>query len=155
MTQQTQIPHLMTFHAAHFPGQPLPKSVTTQGTAEDATQSAQLVVPPSDSLGYYEDGVKRTLTDEQIKLFRHSEIQRLLNERRAAREQEATRKIKKEHGSSSPATREPRKRHFYDEPSRDHPDVDVLMYSEQPETHSASSPAAKKFLWPILGQQPT
>ena len=30
-----------------------------------------------DDLGYYEDGVKRTLTDEQIEIFRHSELQEL------------------------------------------------------------------------------
>ena len=39
-----------------------------------------------DGLGYYEDGVKRTLTDEQIAIFRHSEIQALLRERRHAQE---------------------------------------------------------------------
>jgi len=30
-----------------------------------------------DGLGYYEDGVKRTLTDEQIAIFRHSELEAL------------------------------------------------------------------------------
>ncbi|OTB05627.1 hypothetical protein M426DRAFT_127590 [Hypoxylon sp. CI-4A] len=30
-----------------------------------------------DGLGYYPDGVKRTLTDEQIEIFRHSEIEAL------------------------------------------------------------------------------
>jgi hypothetical protein len=30
-----------------------------------------------DDLGYYEDGVKRTLTDEQIQIFRHSELEAL------------------------------------------------------------------------------
>lgn len=30
------------------------------------------------SLGYYSDGTKRTLTDTQISIFRHSEIQRIL-----------------------------------------------------------------------------
>lgn len=39
-----------------------------------------------DDLGYYPDGVKRTLTDEQIAMFRHSEIQALLRERRYAAE---------------------------------------------------------------------
>lgn len=42
-----------------------------------------------DGLGYYADGVKRTLTDEQIAIFRYSEIQRLLRERRARREADA------------------------------------------------------------------
>ncbi|KAH9840515.1 Protein of unknown function (DUF3807) [Teratosphaeria destructans] len=40
-----------------------------------------------DGLGYYPDGVKRTLTDEQIAMFRHSEIQDLLRERRLLREE--------------------------------------------------------------------
>ncbi|KZF26122.1 hypothetical protein L228DRAFT_264548 [Xylona heveae TC161] len=35
-----------------------------------------------DGLGYYSDGTKRTLTDEQIAMFRHSELQALLRERR-------------------------------------------------------------------------
>jgi hypothetical protein len=39
-----------------------------------------------DDLGYYEDGTKRTLTDEQIAIFRHSEIQALLRDRRRAAE---------------------------------------------------------------------
>lgn len=30
-----------------------------------------------DGLGYYDDGVKRTLTDDQIEIFRHSEIREL------------------------------------------------------------------------------
>ena len=30
-----------------------------------------------DGLGYYEDGVKRTLTDEQVEIFRHSELREL------------------------------------------------------------------------------
>ena len=45
--------------------------------------------PEDDSLGYYDDGVKRTLTDEQIEIFRHSEIQALLRERRLKAEREA------------------------------------------------------------------
>lgn len=36
-----------------------------------------------DKLGWYHDGVKRTLTDEQVAMFRHSEIQRLLQQRRS------------------------------------------------------------------------
>jgi hypothetical protein len=39
-----------------------------------------------DGLGYYENGTKRTLTDEQIAIFRHSEIQALLRDRRHAAE---------------------------------------------------------------------
>jgi hypothetical protein len=44
-----------------------------------------------DGLGYYPDGTKRTLTDEQIAMFRHSEIQAILRKRR----------LQKENGESS------------------------------------------------------
>ncbi|TGO65510.1 hypothetical protein BCON_0002g00950 [Botryotinia convoluta] len=43
-----------------------------------------------DGLGYYPDGVKRTLTDEQIAIFRHSEIQAILRKRRHAAESNET-----------------------------------------------------------------
>lgn len=49
---------------------------------EENTEDAE----EEDGLGYYEDGVKRTLTDAQIAIFRHSEIQTLLRERRHATE---------------------------------------------------------------------
>ncbi|KAJ0337822.1 hypothetical protein COL922a_006309 [Colletotrichum nupharicola] len=39
-----------------------------------------------DGLGYYPDGVKRTLTDEQIAMFRHSEIEALRKEKEKAEE---------------------------------------------------------------------
>lgn len=39
-----------------------------------------------DGLGYYPDGVKRTLTDQQIAMFRHSEIYALLRERQVKKE---------------------------------------------------------------------
>ena len=39
-----------------------------------------------DGLGYYPDGAKRTLTDEQIAMFRHSEIYSILRERQVLKE---------------------------------------------------------------------
>ena len=39
-----------------------------------------------DGLGYYPDGVKRTLTDDQIAMFRHSEIYSILRERQVHKE---------------------------------------------------------------------
>lgn len=39
-----------------------------------------------DSLGYYHDGVKRTLTDEQVAMFRHSEVYAILRARQVAKE---------------------------------------------------------------------
>jgi hypothetical protein len=56
-----------------------------------------------DGLGYYEDGVKRTLTDEQIRIFRHSEIHALLRERQA---EEASEPSEPADPDSSPASPE-------------------------------------------------
>ena len=54
--------------------------------SNDASQAYQDANDEEDDLGYYADGVKRTLTDEQIEIFRHSELQGLFREnRRAAR----------------------------------------------------------------------
>lgn len=44
--------------------------------------------PTDEDLGYYPDGVKRTLTDEQIRIFRHSEIHALLRERQLQADEE-------------------------------------------------------------------
>ncbi|KAM0712322.1 hypothetical protein Q7P37_011417 [Cladosporium fusiforme] len=41
-----------------------------------------------DGLGWYEDGVKRTLTDEQIEMFRHTELEELMRKRRLEAEAE-------------------------------------------------------------------
>lgn len=42
-----------------------------------------------DDLGYYQDGVKRTLTDEQIEMFRHTELQQLLRKQQLEAEERA------------------------------------------------------------------
>lgn len=72
---------ILEFHQSHF------SSEATAGFGENFTK-----LPPQepsedqlydeeeeedDGLGYYEDGVKRTLTDEQIAIFRHSELREL------------------------------------------------------------------------------
>lgn len=43
-----------------------------------------------DGLGYYPDGVKRTLTDEQIAIFRHSELEALRRAKESATTNPAT-----------------------------------------------------------------
>lgn len=45
-------------------------------------------VVEDDWLGSYPDGTPRTLTDEEIAIFRHSEIQALVRERRLAKERD-------------------------------------------------------------------
>ena len=41
-----------------------------------------------DDLGYYPDGVKRTLTDDQIAIFRHSEVYSIVRKRQLLKESE-------------------------------------------------------------------
>jgi hypothetical protein len=60
--------NLTEFHSKHFGGAPPNKPTEESWEEED----------DDDGLGYYDDGTKRTLTDEQIAMFRHSEIQDLI-----------------------------------------------------------------------------
>lgn len=72
---------LRLFHDKHF-------SSLSAG-ASNRQLDAQVNIEDNDGddgLGHYPDGVKRTLTDDQIAMFRHSEIQTLLRERRRRRE---------------------------------------------------------------------
>ena len=75
---------LLEFHESHFPSLPVPPLFhpTLGLTSSNALHELESLMQEDDVLGYYEDGVKRTLTDEQIAIFRHTEIQGLLRERR-------------------------------------------------------------------------
>jgi hypothetical protein len=75
---------LRAFHAKHFPDAPEPEHVL-HGVGEEAVEE-HYEEEEDDGLGYYPDGTKRTLTDEQIAMFRHSEIQDILRKRRLRRE---------------------------------------------------------------------
>ncbi|KAK4565593.1 hypothetical protein LTR86_004210 [Recurvomyces mirabilis] len=75
---------LLTFQTTHFGDDSTP--------AEWFVDAHRALTPiddgQHDNLGHYADGTRRTLTDEQIALFRHSEIEQLLRERRLRREEE-------------------------------------------------------------------
>ena len=77
---------LLTFHARiygrTFQAQDpvVGSSSTSSNLLGDRTGNTE------DDLGYYTDGVKRTLTDDQIAIFRHSEVQSLLREQRHSKE---------------------------------------------------------------------
>ncbi|KAM7222923.1 Protein of unknown function (DUF3807) domain containing protein [Rhypophila decipiens] len=74
------------FHEAHFsqlatshflshflrPGHNAPEQIPTHPGDEQHSEDWE-----DDGLGYYDDGVKRTLTDAQIAIFRHSELESL------------------------------------------------------------------------------
>ncbi|KAL5001630.1 hypothetical protein BDV10DRAFT_182195 [Aspergillus recurvatus] len=85
---------LQAFQAKHFPAtlKPLqsPSLPTHDAYNEDPHANADKDDggDEDDDLGYYPDGVKRTLTDEQIRIFRHSEIHALLRERQIKQENE-------------------------------------------------------------------
>ncbi len=77
---------LYAFHARVFRS-PAPRQLShpDQGTHNDDTHP-EIYQVEDDDLGYYPDGVKRTLTDDQIAMFRHSEIYAILRERQVRKE---------------------------------------------------------------------
>ncbi|KAF2875014.1 hypothetical protein BDV95DRAFT_603787 [Massariosphaeria phaeospora] len=82
-----RVDDLRQFHAKHFPQAPPPEQfVSGADVGGGAVVDEEHHDYGDDGLGYYDDGVKRTLTDEQIAMFRHSEIQIIIRERRRKRE---------------------------------------------------------------------
>ncbi|CEF72652.1 hypothetical protein SNK03_000785 [Fusarium graminearum] len=80
---------LFAFHEAHFSqaalasfGSDFIEAPSQDHSQDDATVDAW--DGEDDGLGYYPDGVKRTLTDEQIEIFRHSELEALRKEKEKA-----------------------------------------------------------------------
>lgn len=76
---------LAAFHKAHFSPQSI-SHFATQFLGPVTAGEDYVEGEEDDGLGYYDDGVKRTLTDEQIAMFRHSEIHALLKEKRLVEE---------------------------------------------------------------------
>lgn len=74
---------LRDFHAKHFSHAPAPEHVLHGVENEPAGEYYE---EEDSGLGYYEDGAPRTLTDEQIAMFRHSEIQAIIRKRKQQRE---------------------------------------------------------------------
>ncbi|PLB50695.1 hypothetical protein P170DRAFT_425010 [Aspergillus steynii IBT 23096] len=75
---------LEAFQAKHFPGSAQTPAI--QGPYDETVDHQLEEYEDEDDLGYYPDGVKRTLTDEQIRIFRHSEIHSLLREKQLREE---------------------------------------------------------------------
>ncbi|KAK3669826.1 hypothetical protein LTR78_010284 [Recurvomyces mirabilis] len=78
---------LLAFQISHFGDDSKPAEwfVDAQTALASATSGDD---GRQDDLGHYADGKMRMLTDEQIALFRHSEIELLLRERRLRRDEE-------------------------------------------------------------------
>lgn len=79
---------LLEFHHSHFSNEAVadfgqsftslpPHEVSKDQLYEEWGEEEE----EDDGLGYYEDGVKRFLTDEQIEIFRHSELRELERQR--------------------------------------------------------------------------
>jgi len=75
--------HFSTLALEHFGSAFLRPEAQAHGADEqdaEAGYDEEGEEDDDDGLGYYEDGVKRTLTDEQIAIFRHSERETLRRE---------------------------------------------------------------------------
>jgi Protein of unknown function (DUF3807) len=143
---------LMTAAEHSAPTQVSVESFLAENDAEQLKQFHLIHFPQveeeEDELGYYPDGVKRTLTDEQIRMFRHSEIQRLLSERRQAR----NRKDDHDRRQRKQVKKIIRPTRFEDDPTQLQNHVDTLMYDDQPEVEQVTSDnPAGTFLWPKIG----
>ncbi|MCJ1380822.1 hypothetical protein MMC17_003931 [Xylographa soralifera] len=80
---------LLAFHARTY-GKIFPGSIPDLSAGSNPGVLDEDDLQSHDTLGYYEDGVKRTLTDAQIAMFRHSEVQAVLRTQRHAREKETS-----------------------------------------------------------------
>ncbi|TQV96107.1 hypothetical protein V2A60_003443 [Cordyceps javanica] len=65
--------HFSTGAVSHFQQEFVSPNPHTTGVDAEAGEDFE----DEDDLGYYGDGVKRTLTDAQIEIFRHSELREL------------------------------------------------------------------------------
>lgn len=72
---------LLAFHARTFG-----RSFSVRNTEYGSGGPCHAEDEEDEYLGYYPDGVKRTLTDQQIEIFRHSEIHSLRRQEELARE---------------------------------------------------------------------
>lgn len=92
--RETHFDKLATDHfQAHFLRPDHPPAADVTSTAADEEEYYE---EEDDGLGYYSDGVKRTLTDEQIAIFRHSELEALRRERESSKPSNTTTTIPEE-----------------------------------------------------------
>ena len=136
------------FHAKHFPGQPVPVVQATERPSEQLK-----TVVDDEDLGRYEDGVRRILTDDQIAMFRHSEIQRLLAKRKRQKELEEERSKKQQYDKEGLQTKhksaDAGSRFESDAIVHNGSDVQELSYDEDDPRPRTSQP--QTFMWPKLG----
>lgn len=96
---------LSDFHHAHFGDAAIAQFGQTflNPAVGASSDDHEEVWEEEDELGYYDDGVKRTLTDDQIEMFRHSELKEL----RRKQEKAALRKGRRHQRELDHSGREP------------------------------------------------
>ncbi len=77
---------LNAFHLWVFGSAVTPTQVMSTEPRPDDEGAQEATFEEGDDLGYYPDGTKRTLTDDQIAMFRHSEIYSILRGRQVRQE---------------------------------------------------------------------
>lgn len=148
---QADVASLRTFHEKHFPCQRVP-NITPTEAAQDPVDSTDL--------GFYEDGTPRILTDEQIAMFRHSEIQQILAERRRKKAKEEEDSERRERAQSR--VQRKNKHNVNGRAGRYDNDAQVharqgpqeLSYDNdiaEAKQSAEQSPQPKTFQWPVLG----
>lgn len=105
---------LQAFHEAHFGNSaissfandflPHHKQHPVGQTRLDEEDDFYYYDEEDDGLGYYDDGVKRTLTDEQIAMFRHSELESLRRAQESADSKAAASTTKSNDSLSKPGS---------------------------------------------------
>lgn len=148
LTEQ-DIVKLQTFHQTHFPGQ----SVPLTKSASAPRPHLQDEIEPESDLGYYPDGTRRTLTDQQIALFRHSEIQRLLKARQTRREREEQQRpdtTPYNNASRVQPPSMPSQSTRYDTDATTHARTDDVSLTYEDGEKGLSTQPIKSFQWPIL-----
>lgn len=150
LTEQ-DLANLRAFHQAHFPSQPVPVLKTVPA----GDPSLPNEVEPD--LGYYPDGTRRTLTDQQIALFRHSELQRLLKARQRRRDQEGRQRSDVTASNSGSRSRPPSKAlqpissTRYDTDATTHARMQAQSLAYDDDEKELNNHTAESFQWPILG----
>ncbi|KAL8980651.1 MAG: hypothetical protein Q9205_004331 [Flavoplaca limonia] len=79
-----QMDDLRSFHESHLG--PIDSTANVVPLASSSYDADWTESVEEEDLGYYPDGVKRSLTDEQIAMFRHSEIYALQRKRQLRKE---------------------------------------------------------------------
>lgn len=96
---------LSAFHHAHFGDAAIAQFGQTflNPAVGASSDDPEELWEEEDELGYYDDGVKRTLTDDQIEMFRHSELKELRRkEEKAALKKDRQHQRKIDHPEREP-----------------------------------------------------